>query len=112
MLLDCDVFDVHQTMRRKVGRPLETTEAQAGDVARFQAYSTGSKPTQRRAAESSPCKSHRRSEVAASLAWLERLPPLPQVDVLITPFNERTNSPSPERVVREGRRRYVRSPRA
>lgn len=30
---DCDVFDMHQTMRRKVGGLLETTEAQDGDVA-------------------------------------------------------------------------------
>ena len=38
-----------------------------GLTARFQAYSTGSRPTQRRASEPSPFKSHRRSEGAASL---------------------------------------------
>lgn len=58
-------------------------------TARFQAYSTGSKPTQRRPAEPSPFISHRRSEVAASLAWVESFPPLPEVDVSITPVNEK-----------------------
>jgi hypothetical protein len=52
-----------------------------------------SKPTQRRTAEPSPFKSHRRSEVAASRAWLESLPRLPQVDVLITSSNEEDDSP-------------------
>jgi hypothetical protein len=35
-----------------------------------------------------PIQSHRRSEVAASRTWLDSLPRLPQVDVLITTFNE------------------------
>lgn len=47
-----------------------------------------SKPIQSRAAEPSPFNSHRRPEAAASRAWLESLPLLPQVDVWITTFNE------------------------
>jgi hypothetical protein len=39
-------------------------------------------------------KSYRRPEVAASRAWLESLPRLSQVDVLITTFDEE-DEPAP-----------------